>query len=126
MKQHLVKFLIVFFGAGFGGSFRYVISAAANRLFGSYFPLGTLSVNVIGSFLLGLLIFGLDTKSLLGNEMKLFLAIGFCGGFTTFSTFSFETIMLLKNTEYLLAGMNIVLNLFLTLFALYLAYIITK
>ncbi len=126
MKPHLIKFLIVFFGAGFGGGFRYVISAAVNKLFGGYFPLGTLSVNVIGSFLLGLLIFGLDAKSLLGNEMKLFLAIGFCGGFTTFSTFSFETIMLLKSTEYLLAGMNIILNLILTLLALYIAYIITK
>ncbi|NOX18852.1 MAG: fluoride efflux transporter CrcB [Chlorobi bacterium] len=126
MKPYVIKFFIVFFGAGFGGSFRYVISAAANRLFGGYFPLGTLSVNIIGSFLLGLLIFGLDAKSLLGNEMKLFLAIGFCGGFTTFSTFSFETIMLIRHTEYFIAGMNIILNLFLTLFALYLAYIITK
>jgi CrcB protein len=126
MKPYIIKFFIVFFGAGFGGSFRYVISAAANRLFGGYLPLGTLSVNVIGSFLLGILIFGLDTKNLLGSEMKLFLAIGFCGGFTTFSTFSFETIMLLKSSEYLIAGMNIVLNLLLTLFALYIAYIITK
>ena len=75
-----MNFFIVFIGAGLGGGVRYLISDYASRYLPVYFPFGTLIVNLIGSILLGFLIFGLDEKELLSNELKLFLVLGFCGG----------------------------------------------
>jgi len=121
-----MKYVLVFFGAGFGGTFRYLISAYSNRLFNLYFPTGTLIVNVVGSFLIGLIIFGLDMRGLLRPELKLLLAVGFCGGFTTFSSFSLETVMLLRSSQFLLAFLNIFLNFILTISGIYLGYVITR
>jgi CrcB protein len=91
-----------------------------------FFPFGTLAVNLIGSFILGMMIFGLDEKELISPSMKLFIGIGFCGGFTTFSTFSLETFNLLKDAEFLFAGMNIAANVLLTIIGIYFAYLIAK
>jgi CrcB protein len=91
-----------------------------------FFPFGTLAVNLIGSFILGMMIFGLDEKELISPSMKLFIGIGFCGGFTTFSTFSLETFNLLKDAEFLFAGMNIMANVLLTIIGIYFAYLVTR
>lgn len=122
----MINILLVALGAGIGGGFRYWVSDLSYKIFPIYFPYGTLVVNVLGSFLLGILIFGFGEKDLMNPSLKLLLGVGFCGGFTTFSTFSFETINLLRNTQFYLAGMNIILNLFLGLLGIYLAYIITR
>jgi len=122
----VINILLVAFGAGIGGGFRYWVSDLSYKIFPIYFPYGTLVVNILGSFLLGILIFGFDEKDLINPSLKLLLGVGFCGGFTTFSTFSFETINLLRDTQFYLAGMNIILNLFLGLLGIYLAYIITR
>ena len=121
-----MNYLVVFIGAGFGGIFRYFLSTVIQKQFPPYFPWGTLTVNLLGSFILGLMIFGLDEKGLISPTLKLFIGIGFCGGFTTFSTFSFETFNLIKNAEFLFAGLNIIANVFLTVFGVYLAYLITR
>ena len=121
-----MKLLLVILGSGIGGGLRYWISAFAQKFFPMYFPFGTLAVNVIGSFILGVLIFGFDEKELLPVSLKILLGIGFCGGFTTFSTFSLETVNLLKDSEFLLAGINIVLNILLTISGVYLGYLITR
>ncbi len=118
--------LLVGFGAGLGGILRYLVANSVQRLFPMSLPIGTLSVNFLGSFLLGLLIFGLSDNGVLSSNWRLFLAIGFCGGFTTFSTFSFETFALLQDAEFLLATLNIFLNLFTTILAVAFAYIITR
>ncbi len=120
------KFLIVMLGAGFGGGFRYLVANFVQKATNPFFPFGTLAVNFLGSFILGILIFAFDDKELLSANMKLLIGVGFCGGFTTFSTFSFETFSLIKNTQFLLAGVNIFANILTTLFAVYLAHIITK
>jgi CrcB protein len=122
----LLRYLIVFVGAGFGGGFRYWLSAFVQKYFPPYFPFGTLTVNLIGSFILGLMIFGLDEKGLISPSVKLFIGIGFCGGFTTFSTFSFETFNLIRNAEFLFACLNILANVLLTLIGVYIAYLITR
>jgi CrcB protein len=120
------NYFIVALGAALGGAFRYWMTGAVQKIFPSTFPYGTLSVNILGSFLLGIIIFFFDYRELIPPEIKLFLTIGFCGGFTTFSTFSFETINLLRDSEYLYAIMNISANLFLTMFAVILAYYLSK
>ncbi len=121
-----MNYLMVFIGAGLGGSLRYFISDFASRNFPVYFPFGTLIVNLIGSIFLGVLIFAFDDKELLNYNLKLLLAVGFCGGLTTFSTFSFETVYLLRETQFLLAGANIFANLLTTLAGIYIVYFIVR
>ena len=121
-----MKFLLVVLGSGIGGGLRYWVSALTQKFFPMYFPFGTLAVNIIGSLILGILIFGFDEKELLPSSLKILLGIGFCGGLTTFSTFSLETVNLLKDSEFLLAGINISLNILLTIAGVYLGYIITR
>ena len=109
-----------------GGGLRYWVSNAVYKIFPSTFPYGTLTVNILGSFLLGIIIFMFDDKELITPGIRLFLAVGFCGGFTTFSTFSLETINLLRDSQYISCFLNIILNLFLCLAGITLAYFISK
>jgi CrcB protein len=91
--------LMVFLGGGLGSVSRYLISKFLN-IAGYPFPLGTFAVNIAGSLLLGFVL-GLALKTgQLSNNTILFLATGFCGGFTTFSTFAFENQGLLKSGDY--------------------------
>jgi len=118
--------MIVFFGAGIGGMVRYWGSNFVYKFLSPTFPHGTLFVNVLGSFIIGFVMFYLNTNELISQNTRIFLTTGFCGGLTTFSTFAFETINFMKDREYLFAGLNILLNVFLTLFALFIAYKISK
>ena len=119
-------YLIVALGSGIGGMLRYYISDFVQKNSTSLFPFGTLTVNIIGSFLIGLILFYLDSIKMITAEMRLFLTVGLCGGLTTFSTFSFETIKLIQDSEYLLAGTNVLLNVLVTLLAVLLAALISK
>lgn len=93
--------LLVGFG-GFAGSVsRYLASSSVQKLFLLSFPFGTLFVNVVGSLIIGFL-FGLGERgNILSPEARLFFATGFCGGFTTFSTFSLESLSLLRDGQWL-------------------------
>ena len=91
--------IIVFIGGGLGSSLRYIISKYLNA--GHLLPYGTFLVNVVGSLLLGIVLgWAIKTNSL-NSPINLLLAVGFCGGFTTFSTFSFENFTLIKSGDYL-------------------------
>ncbi len=121
-----MKYLIVAAGAGLGGSLRFWISNFIAKVLPVFFPYGTLTVNILGSVILGILIFGFEDKMNLSNSMKLFIGVGFCGGLTTFSTFSLETFNLIKNTEFLLAGINVLANVLITLLGIYIGYQLTR
>ncbi len=104
-----MKFLYIALGGGLGAISRYLISGWFLR-FGAGFPLGTLAVNVLGSFLLGLFM-ELATRTLLvPPEARWLVAVGFLGSFTTFSTFAYESHTLLKEGEWLTSFLNVILS----------------
>jgi CrcB protein len=84
-------------GSALGGVTRYLLGGLIQR--GPGFPVGTLIINITGSFLVGLFYRYAAESALVSPEMRVFLTIGFCGGYTTFSTFSFETVRLLEDGE---------------------------
>ena len=103
--------ILIFLGAGVGGIFRYWISNGIYWLLGLQFPHGTLVFNASGSFLMGLLfVVILDRFAWIGQELRSLLLIGFLGGYTTFSAFSFETLNLFESGAWLSAMLNIFLN----------------
>jgi len=94
-------------GSAVGGVTRYLLGGWVQRLAGGTFPWGTLLVNLSGSFLLGLVIrYALDSTAV-SAEMRTFLTIGVCGGYTTFSTFSYETARFLEDGDWTRAGLYI-------------------
>jgi len=120
----MVNYLLVSAGAAIGGAARYWLSDFVYKFLPENFPYGTLTVNIIGSIILGVVIYLFDSKELISPGLKLFLTIGFCGGFTTFSTFSLETINLIRNSEYLFASLNILSSLILCLVAVFVVSVI--
>lgn len=110
--------LFVAIGGSIGAVFRYLISILMIQVFGSAFPFGTLVVNTLGSFLMGV-IYALGQVSDVSPEMKALVAVGLLGALTTFSTFSNETLLLIQQGQWLKAFMNIALNLCLCLFMVY-------
>lgn len=97
-------YFIVFLGAGIGGALRHGVNLAAVRLFGYDFPFGTLVVNILGSFLIGLLAGYFAFRTGVPQHLRLFLTTGILGGFTTFSTFSLDTALLVERHAYALAA----------------------
>ena len=103
-------------GGALGASLRFIISSICKVYF-PYFPIGTLIVNVIGSFFIGLLVSYLNSKEISELFFKYFLIIGLLGSFTTFSAFSIETIELIKAGKVSLSFIYILLSFTLTIFA---------
>jgi len=97
-------YLIVFLGAGIGGALRHGVNVSAARLFGYGFPFGTLIVNVVGSFLMGLFAGYFAFRPGIGQHVRLFLTTGILGGLTTFSAFSLDTALLVERHSYGLAA----------------------
>ena len=112
-------YLIVFIGAGIGGALRHGVNVGAARLFGYGFPLGTLIVNVTGSFAMGLLAGYFAYRTGLSQHMKLFLTTGFLGGFTTFSAFSLDTALLVERHAYGQAAAYVVGSVLLSLLGVF-------
>ena len=105
--SRILRSLLVAFGGLLGSLARYWLSGAIQQLNGTDFPLGTLGVNILGSFILGLVASLSLERGLLGQDARIFLAVGFCGGFTTMSTFSYESVALLREGSSLSALVNV-------------------
>jgi CrcB protein len=118
--------LLLFIGAGgfFGAISRFLIATNIQKLSGSFFPYGTLSVNVLGSFIIGFaaMFFAQSVQP----EYKAFVITGFLGALTTFSTFSLENVNMLQDGEFTSFGINIFLNVTLTITATIMAVILFK
>ena len=103
----MTRLLLVVLGSGFGGGLRYLFDLWAKRAFGSAFPFGTLGVNVIGSFLIVIIMhLGLD-KGLISADVRILLTTGIMGGFTTYSAFNYETMRFFATGEYGMGLLNI-------------------
>ncbi|HEY4735011.1 MAG: fluoride efflux transporter CrcB [Gemmatimonadaceae bacterium] len=109
-------YLYIALGGAAGSLLRYSLGGAVQRLSASGFPIGTLVVNVCGCFIIGILIRHFMNMQL-SPELRALLVVGFCGGFTTFSTFSAETIGLAEGGEYARAASYVILSLGLCLTA---------
>jgi CrcB protein len=123
----MLKQLLLIGAGGFIGSVaRFLVSKLNTRVEWFSIPIGTLTVNVLGCLLIGFLI-GISEKSpILTLEWRMFLMVGLCGGFTTFSSFSGENLVLLKNGQILPMLLYTGLSIFLGFIAVYLGYISTK
>lgn len=120
-------FLLVGAGGALGAMARYGFSSMIGRLWPMSFPLATLLVNIIGSIAMGLFV-GLMAKLLPANqeELRLFVAVGIFGGFTTFSSFSLDTIVLIERGELIQAITYVALSVVVCLIGLYLGLLITR
>jgi CrcB protein len=125
--DRLVPYLLVGVGSFVGGNARYVLARGVGGMIDARFPLGTFLANVGGSFLLGFVGGLLATRALPhADSLRLALGVGFCGGFTTFSTFEYETHALLEDGVWLPAMTNVLLSLFAGLVAVRLGVVAAK
>lgn len=116
------ELLLVGFGGFIGSIARYIISMLNHRWETISLPIGTLIVNVSGSFAMGMLMALADKKGIISSDMRLFLMVGICGGFTTFSAFTSENLKLLMNGEFFTALFYILTSVLLGLLAIWLGF----
>jgi CrcB protein len=105
----------VFCGGGIGAALRFWMTGSVYRYTGTVLPYGTLIVNVLGSMMIGVLMGAFEERLAVQPLLRLFLTVGVLGGFTTFSTFSYETLMLFREGSLFLAGVNVLLSVVLCL-----------
>ena len=119
-------FLLIGFGGFIGSICRYYSQQFVAKYFLSTFPYGTLIVNVVGCFLVGLVFGFADKGNVLSPEWRMFLATGFCGGFTTFSTFSYESTQLINNGEYFYLALYIAASVIIGVLATFAGIALTR
>lgn len=112
-----MNFVIVALGAIFGANLRYILSRLLAKLIGPAFPYGTLLINVSGSFIVGWFMIWTTERVLVDPRWRLLIVIGFCGGFTTFSSYAFETMAYFEQGQWGLMATNIFANNLLSLLA---------
>ena len=106
----MLDFLAISLGAVAGANLRYWMSRYAVRLLGPVFPFGTLAINVLGSFVLGFFLVWTTERTIADPRWRLLIAVGFCGGFTTFSSYAYETMVFFEQGQWALLTANFVSN----------------
>ncbi len=111
--------LLIGLGGFLGSISRFLIALGMNRVFQSVLPIGTLFVNILGCLLIGIIYSLAEQKNMLSPELRVFLSVGFCGGFTTYSSFAFEKFNLIKTGDFFLLAVYLGASVFLGLIAVY-------
>jgi fluoride exporter len=106
----VLDFLSISAGAIVGANLRYWMSRSAVRWLGPMFPYGTLSINVLGSFVLGFFLVWTSERVLVDPRWRLVIAVGFCGGYTTFSSYAYETMAFFEQGQWTLMAANFLAN----------------
>lgn len=120
------QIILVAVGGGMGSALRYLVALCTSKYFPSICILGTLIINITGCFIIGFLI-GLSARyNIFSNELKSLLNVGFCGGYTTFSTFSAENMQLFENGHYGTLALYITSSVLLGLIAVWLGNMLSK
>lgn len=124
--EELTRYLWIMLGGALGTGARYWGSGLVARTIGETFPWGTLVINVTGSLIIGFFatITGPDGRMFVGATARQFVMIGFCGGYTTFSSFSLQTLNLMNDGEWLSAGGNVLLSVALCLLAVWVGHML--
>ncbi|MDN2663081.1 fluoride efflux transporter CrcB [Psychromonas sp. B3M02] len=120
MNNLMVNIAFVAFGGAFGATFRYLIGIGMVSLFGKGFPFATLTVNVIGSLIMGCIYQLVQQETISSSPWWPLIGVGFLGALTTFSSFSMDSLLLIQQGELLKAMLNVVLNVMVCLLAAYL------
>jgi fluoride exporter len=122
----MLSYLWIALGGALGTTARYWLSGVVARSIGETFPWGTLVINVTGSFVIGFFgaLTGPDGRVFVGSTARQFVMIGMCGGYTTFSSFSLQTLNLMNDGEWLRAGANIGLSVLLCMFAVWIGVVL--
>ena len=126
MSQSISQIIAIMIGGALGAAMRYLVSNGFYSLLGRDFPYGTLAVNVIGSFLMGVLTVLLIDRGEVDPLIKLAILVGFLGSFTTFSTFSMDTLVLINEGALSRAFLNMLTNVVVCVSAVWLGMVITK
>ncbi len=126
MALSLPQILVIMLGGSLGALMRFIVSNSVTAKLGSNFPYGTLTVNVLGSFVMGFLAMFLVERMGLDPLLRLGIFVGFLGAFTTFSTFSMETLDLFEQGESLRALMNMFVSVVLSVLAVWLGVLAGK
>lgn len=116
----MLKIVLVAIGGGIGATTRYLVSNWAATRFGTEFPYGTLIVNIVGCFIIGAFMTVATERFIVSPYWRLLVTVGFVGGLTTFSSFSYETLHLLQEADVMRAFYNVALNVLVGFFATWL------
>jgi CrcB protein len=108
VPTYLSNYIWISAGAVIGASARYFLSTLISRNFVTAFPYGTLLINITGSLILGFFLIFSTERALLDPRWRLLIAVGFCGSYTTFSSYAFESFALMEQGQWLLTGLNII------------------
>lgn len=115
----MVKLLIVALGGALGAVARYGLGDLVHRYYPGRFPLGTMVINILGCLALGAIMSLVEDRQSLRPEARLFLGVGICGAFTTFSTFGYETVQLMRDGSWGMAAVNVTVSVVVGLFAVW-------